>query len=379
MRTLLFLSVLLIPATAYTAEREAFVKSDEVSLLAGPGTNMPETARLRRGARIRVHHEEGDYFAIQPPAGCISWVRMNYLQFVKPGESIAFPSAAVVDANGLAKLKAGRVGEAKPLGVERIAVPDGTVLTVVGQKVEIDGVKWYPVAAPEDDFRYVLKTTVELGNAIESKYVVTSPNNGPTGMETAAIPTLPTASIPAPAGGYGNHPRWIEAQRAERAGDLDLAEKIYLDLAKEMNKPGGTEKLAEDCYARVHDIRERRRRSSGRTSMTTTPTPERRDDAKGDVTTVSAVTQNKSEIATSETPRWEGPGTLYTSALRFNGEKLFALQSNPKSVLTYAIAGKGVDLSRQTNQSLRLYGTIVPLAGYPGQTVMTVTRVEQAK
>ena len=378
MRTLLFLSVLLIPTTAFTAEREAFVKSDEVSLLAGPGTNMPETARLRRGARIRVHHEEGDYFAVQPPAGCISWVRMNYLQFVKTGESIVFPSAAVVDANGLAKLKAGRVGEAKPLGVERIAVPDGTVLTVVGQKVEIDGVKWYPVAAPEDDFRYILKTTVELGNAIESKYVVTSPNNGPTGTATPAILPLPTASIPAPVGSNWNHPRWIEAQRAERAGDLDLAEKIYLDLAKEMNKPGGTEKLAEDCYARVHDIRERRRRASGRTSMVT-PTPDRRDGAKRDVTMVSAVTPSKSESTESETPRWEGPGTLYTSALRFNGEKLFALQSNPKSVMTYAIAGKGVDLARQTNQSLRLYGTVVPLAGYPGQTVMTVTRVEQAK
>ena len=194
---LLFLSVWLIPTTTFAAEREAFVMSDEISLLAGPGTNMPETARLRRGARIRVHHEEGDYFAVQPPAGCISWVRMNYLQFIKPGESTVFPLAAVIDANGLAKLKAGRVGDAKPLGVERIAVPDGTVLTVVGQKVEIDGVKWYPVAAPEDDFRYVLKTTVELGNAIESKYVVTSPNNGPTGPATPAIQPLPTASITA--------------------------------------------------------------------------------------------------------------------------------------------------------------------------------------
>ncbi len=175
MRTILFV-LLLSGSSAFAAEREAFVKVDAVSLLAGPGTNLPETARLARGARVRIHHEEGDYYAVQPPAGCISWVRMSYLQFVKPVDSTAFPCAAVVDANGMAKLQSGRVGDAKPLGIERTSLPDGTVLTVVGQKVEVNGVKWYPVASPEDDFRFVLKSHVDLGSAIESKFTIRSPD-----------------------------------------------------------------------------------------------------------------------------------------------------------------------------------------------------------
>ena len=145
------------------AEREAFVKADDVALLAGPGTGMPEVARMRRGTRLRVNHESGDYYAVQPPAGSISWVRAGYLHFVseRPGGPTVFPAAAVVDANGLAKLKVGKVGDAKPLGVERTALPDGSVLTVVGQRIELDGIKWFPVASYD---KYMYENYYSVGS-----------------------------------------------------------------------------------------------------------------------------------------------------------------------------------------------------------------------
>ena len=102
MRNVLTLAALILASSTVAAgEREAFVRGDETSLLAGPGSGMPETARLRRGTRLRIHHEEGDYYAVQPPAGSISWVRAGYVQFVpeRPGGPTVFPVAAVVDAN----------------------------------------------------------------------------------------------------------------------------------------------------------------------------------------------------------------------------------------------------------------------------------------
>lgn len=410
MRTIATLTLIAFTTAAlHAADQEGTVKSDEIALLSGPGTNMPETARLRRGAKLRVHHEEGDYYAVQPPAGCISWVRMSYLQFVGSSDPAVFPCAAVVDSNGLAKLRAGKVGQTTPLGVERVAVADGTVLTVVGQKSDDHGVKWYPIASPEGDYRYVLKSSVDLGRTIESKFTVASPNNGPTGIVTASGTQALTASIPPALGANWDHPQWIAAQQAERVGDLDRAESIYLELAKEMNRPGGTEKLAEDCYARIHDIRERRRKAgkaSGQ-SMLTNPANDRSIPANSETMTASVNasrtrttgsagtvsgrnnlnatnTANPTNTGSNakndgETARWEGPGTLYLSALRVNGERVYALQSTPRTVLTYALPGKGIDLSRMTNQVVRLYGTVVPLTGYPGMSLMTVTDMDVVK
>jgi hypothetical protein len=140
----------LFTSIAGAGERDAVVIADQAVLLAGPGAGMPEAAVLRRGTRLRIVREEGDYYAVQPPAGSIAWIRHVYLTFVpeKPGGPTQFPTAAVVDSNNQARLRIGRVGEPRPLNVERTAVPDGTLLTVIGQKVEIEGGKWYPVIAP---------------------------------------------------------------------------------------------------------------------------------------------------------------------------------------------------------------------------------------
>lgn len=385
MRNALTLAVLIfVSPTTFGGEREAFVRGDETSLLAGPGSGMPETARLRRGTRLRIHHEEGDYYAVQPPAGSISWVRAGYLQFVpeRPGGPTVFPVAAVVDANGQARLKAGRVGDNRPLGVERTAVPDGTLLTIVGQKVEVEGIKWYPVVCPEDDFRYIARNTVELGSPVDSKFVVTLPNNGVVPV-AGSSPAGPVASIPGsapPIGGNWNHPLWVEAQRAERAGEWDRAETVYLSLAREMNKPGGNEKLAEECYARVHDLREKRRRTNGGRTSRVEP-----NDTTGDgvrrtsAMTASTATPVKKETATDDRPRWEGPGMLYPSAMRVNSQKLYALQTTGDFVVTYAVPGPGVDLSTAVGKPVRLFGTVTPLTGYPGKTVMTVTKVESGR
>lgn len=362
MRPQVALFLLLSWGTCFAGEREAVVVVDEAVLLAGPGGGMPETMRLRRGQRVRVAQEEGAYYVIQPPAGSIAWVRGAYLQFVpeRAGGPVNFPAAAVVDGNQQVKIRPGRVNELIPLTVERTVVPDGTAVTVIGQKVELEGVKWYPIAAPDDDFRYVLKESIRIGEPIDSKFVV----NG----TQASFPRTASAAVVAnPATGES---RFRDAQAAEQAGDLERAERLYLECAKEMARPGGSDKMAEQCYAKVHEIRERKRKAGqfsepSRTLAATVP--------ERPPTTSAPANDRRADPATEG--GWQGPGTVYPSSIRFNGQKLFALQSNSQTVLTYLLPGPGVDLSSYSGKVIRVYGLSAPLTGYAGKTVMTVTKV----
>src|SRR5205085_99670 len=94
----------------------------------------------------------------------------------------------------------------------------------------------------------------------------------------AAVPTgasgvsAPTASIPgagdgqlppstpaAPAKPTVQHPLWAQAEAAERDGRSDEAEKLFFQLARAMNEPGGDHDVANLCYTRIHTLREKRR------------------------------------------------------------------------------------------------------------------------
>jgi hypothetical protein len=362
MRPLMLLISICSGSSCWAGEREAVVVVDEAVLLAGPGGGMPETMRLRRGQRVRVAMEEGAYYVIQPPAGSIAWVRGAYLQFVpeRAGGPVNFPAAAVVDGNQQVKIRPGRVNEPKPLAVERTTVPDGTAVTVVGQKIDVEGVKWYPIAAPDDDFRYVLKESIRIGEPIDSKFVV----NG----TQATFPR--TASAAVVANQATGESRFRDAQAAEQAGDLERAERLYLECAKEMAKPGGSDKLAEQCYAKVHEIRERKRKAGQLAAPSRTlaaTVPDRPPSAP------TSANDRRSDAATEG--GWQGPGTVYPSSIRFNGQKLYALQSNSQTVLTYLLPGPGIDLSSYSGKSIRVYGQSAPLTGYAGKTVMTVAKV----
>jgi hypothetical protein len=332
--------VLLFASASSAGDREAVVRADEAVLLAGPDGGSPETMRLGRGQRVRVISEDGSYFVVRAPAGSIAWVRGAYLRFV-PERPTTLPAAAVVDANGQAKLRPGRLNEPKPLLLERTGLPDGTAVTVVGPKVEIDGVKWYPIIAPEDDVRYVAKSAIEIGGTVP---VAVGPATiGRGGMTTA------------------EQPRWQEAQAAERSGDTVRAEALYLELARDMQKPGGSDAVAEACFARVHELRQKRK-PSGVEVATARPRSEPRDRP-----------EPRAERAEAA---WVGPGVLYGSSLRVNGQKVYALQSTSQTVLTYVLPGPGIDLASRTGKLVRVNGSSAPLTGYPGKTVLTATSVE---
>jgi hypothetical protein len=334
MRTL---ALLLAVAPAAVAQQTlATVGPDAATLRSGPGDKMPDTGVLPAGTTVIVHHEYGDWVAIQPPRGALAWVLAPLVDGVSPARP--WPQNGVVstlDGHSV-KLAAGRTGYGLPLLTQRTSVPDGTVLTVVGPKVKAeDGAAWYPVVPPEDDFRYLPRASVQAATGRRAGgYVVRSPNLPGDDRPTAVPASVGRAADP-PASGL-----WAEAERAERAGEYARAESLYLRLAGEANRAGDLD-TPPRCYARVHALREKQRGS-----RTAAPAED-----------------------------WAGPGSLRASGLNYTGRQTYALVGARGEVKCYVLAGPGLELESRVGERVELFGRTTYPGDLRGTPLLTATRV----
>ena len=247
---------------AQSAPFVATVSESEVKLRAGPSDKYPETGTLPRGSRVTVDHEEpAGWLAIAAPHTAVSWVPAQFLSGFDPAKPL--PQNAVVQGEGEVTLAAGQVGVPQPLEIRRVKVPDGTILVVVGAKAVFQNKTWFPVVPPDGDFRYVPRTAVRSVGAADNTFVVTGGSTAKPNLPAAAgVPAaLPTAAgmADAPRAGGVSHPLWAQAEQAELAGRLDDAEKLFFELARIMNEPGGDHDVANQCYTRIHTLREKKR------------------------------------------------------------------------------------------------------------------------
>lgn len=336
---------------------------DSVVLRAAPKPDAADTGRLVRGATVTVHRAEGDdWLAIQPPAGSRSWISHLFVDGVKP--NAPFPQNGTVVADREVRLAAGHPDLDKPLDVRKTAIPDGTLVKVLGAKVKADdGTSWwYPIEPPADDFRYIPKSAVKLTGPVGRGFGVTSPSESKSEWTAA--------SKPAEKGTNPNHPLWADAERAEAAGQTDRAEELYFKLARESNGPGGDPELANLCYTRIHALRERKRQAN------TAPTTSRRTDtdpprpAKTDDTPPPA----KPTVRGGE---WTGAGVL-RGAWRSGGRLYYALEDDRGRVMAYAVS-RQIDLGKYVGKTVDLYGPITRPAGFEKDGLVTVERVDLAR
>ncbi len=372
----------------------ATVTVPEVKLRAGPSDQFPETGTLTAGMVVLVDHEEPNgWLAVSDPPQVlrsVSWVPMQYITYDK---NAPIPQNVVVDEGG-APLRAGRLGLAQPLPVQRTRVPGGTILVVIGPGVQFEGRTWYPVAPPPGDFRYLPKSAVRAEAARPAAFVVREPAPQAAGgaAESASVTPAASGTLPATPGttagsasrgsaptgsaptgsastgiapaAWQADPLWQQAEAAEKAGRLEEAERLYFELARRLNEPGGDRNLANLCYTRIHMLREKRRGVSGGASADpfrpTSPAapgsagPSASGRALGPPIPVTApVTSGEARDAT---PRWHGPGRLVRSAIALDGRKTYALEANPGIPIVYVVAGSGVDLDRYVNSYVDVYG-----------------------
>ncbi|MGL4423958.1 MAG: hypothetical protein ACRCZF_25110 [Gemmataceae bacterium] len=380
-------------ATAQNGQQVGIVVSDDVVVRGAPRPDGPDTGILLRKSSVIVHHTEGDhYYAIQAPPNSVSWV--NHL-FIKPTREngTTFPQNWSVAADGAIRLAVGRPGTNRPLEVRQTTIPDGTILIVTGPKVDSpeDSTKWYPIVPPEDDFRYVPKDAIRLEGPFRSSFIVRSGEPLSGNRTEPSVASLPNPSArlgtAAPSLLGGSAPKssnalWQQAERAEQAGDFDLAEKLYFQLAREMNGPGGDADLVNQCYTRIHSIRERRR--NGATSRSTNPQtadkttwdPPGRNSEVPRIDPPATNRDGDRRNRPDDRPQWTGSGTLRRTSITVDGgRQVFALENARNQVLFYAVAEAGVDLNRYERKSVDLFGVHVSITDLRVPLVK-VTQVE---
>lgn len=387
----LVLAVLPAGAAAQSGPYFAVVTDAEVIHRAGPSDKFPETGKIPRGTRVVVEREaDNGWLEITAPAGSVSWVHHTFI--AQPDPNRPLPQNVEVEAEGEVTLAAGRADLAQPLDIRRTKMPKGSILVVIGAKVQYDGKWWYPVAPPPGDFRYIPKTAVQAERPANTSFVVKGHDAVVPAGSTASPPaTGPAAAIPGPGAAppkpIVNHPLWAQAEALEKDGRLDDAEKVYFQLARLMNDPGGDHDIANLCFTRIHGLREKKRVAAppGVAGGTGTLMPPVRDDRSSarpapvpDRSPPPAAerTPPPSSDPQDNRPRWAGAGKLVRSAVVLDGRRTYALDPAPDgSPRLYVVAAKDVDLERYVNRRVDVFGTTYSRREL-SKPYMVVTQVE---
>jgi hypothetical protein len=377
----------------------AVVSDAEVKLRAGPSDSFPETGSLKRGSAVVVEREENGWLAVTAPSGSVSWIAFSFVEDLAPERPT--PKNGVVEAEGEVTVAAGKAGLPQPLDVRREKIPQGTAVLLIGPPVEFAGKKWWPIAPPPGDVRYLPKTAVRYEKPAANNFTVRVNDAGgpvPPGAAPSPVPTAsPLATVPGPggatpAGGVTaskpavNHPLWAQAEAAERDNRLADAEKAYFELAAIMNGQGGDHDIANLCYTRIHAIRERKRNASGgsppakagagagaplKTNVLQSPARDDRGVRAGTPTPLPAgagrsagTTVGGSAGGAGAKPpaadgaRWTGPGVVRRSVLTPDGtgKPAYALETAPGVVKAYVIGGDGVNMENYLGKRVEVYG-----------------------
>lgn len=369
MRTITAIIVLGLSALEVSAQnvpRRGRITADSTVLRSGPSEQMPETGTLYRGTIVEIDHEEpGGWLAIEPPRGQVSW--LNHLNVgPAPGQAVdALPRNAIVHAEPDTMIAIGRAGFGQPLDVRRTKVPDGTLVLVIGHKVEHAGSHWLPIEPPHGDFRYIRSDAVDVGAPLQT-FAVRSPKVEPQPLapnpSSAPGTTMPASATTEPRGSevWPNHPFWQQGEQAERDGDFTRAEQLFLRLAAEMNQPGGDVELANLCYTRVHAVREKARNGGGArlTSRPADPVPVR---------------------TTAVSGQWTESGVIRLAGFRVGGQSTYALVGSGGKLICYALSGPGVELDRFRGYEVELYGPMTHPSDLRGTGVVTVSQVRMPR
>lgn len=364
MRRALFAGLILaaLPAAAAAQNNRYLgtITDPEVLVRSGPSDKYPETGTLKQGAPVIVDHEEYGWLAIEAPKGSVSWVPIAFVEF---DASRPTPQNAVVSED--VTLASGRVGLAQPLAeVRKTKVPAGSIVKVIGQKTTFDNKQWYPVEPVYGDFRYVPKSAVKAGEPASTAFVVK--DTPPPGVTPIGATTpKPNSTEGGPLGSGGakpgvNNPLWAQAEAAERDGRNEEAEKLYFQLARQMNEPGGDHDIANLCYTRIHALREKKRSSVIPPMNIPGPSGSPRTESpRNERPALLPPTKNEPTGTTTgnEKGSWTGVGRLVLSALVLDGRTTYALETAPGVTQLYVVAGPGVDLKQYKNRKVNVFGT----------------------
>ena len=328
------------------ARRTATVDVSVAEVISGPGLAYPATGQLRKGDTVIVLQEENGLVAIQPPPGAVSWIRQIHLEKVEPNES---GKANVPVAVEQAEVLAGSDKDRRLTNRVTTRLPKGTIVEVQGPAVRVDErTSWYPIAPPEGDVRWVLKSALKQSSltalAPPTPYhrpeTTAQPVAGSAGARAGGTPVA--AGLPA---ALSEHRLWGQASQAERAGDYDAARKLYARIYQDLWDQRAERDAIVICYNRYTRCDELFKKGEGSPGR---PPAEGRAGPKP--------TSDAREAAGSG--RWSNPG--YLQELRnvlVDGQPVFSLADDRGNVVNYVTGVAGINLKAYNGKRVQVYGT----------------------
>jgi hypothetical protein len=381
-------------ARAESFPYDATVSVPEVEVRSGPNADkFYATSKLRQGQAVRVVGEKNGWLAISPPPGSFSWVNARHLG--QPGSLTRW-----VLADDTPVLIGSELTNDPPT-VQQVLLQRGTQVVVLSaQKAYADNGAWLPIQPPPNEVRYLPREAVR---AVAPVAPETTTAQRPPGA-LAGGPKAETAiPVSPPGSANGNAPRaglapedetlWLQAQGAERAGQVARAEELYDQLARRTLDHG----LQMRCYNHIRFLRggtpgtapaaslpghpaavtsathpnpsspERLiptpSNTSGPMPPLTVPSPRHLAAAQYNSTpearSPAATVGTRSPQPAVPPPQWSRPGSLRRTAFAVDGQPTFVLQDERGLPLLYVTAQPGLSLEPYVNRNLRLYGPVV--------------------
>ncbi|VTS06517.1 hypothetical protein [Tuwongella immobilis] len=401
----------------------ASIASVEVPVRCGPTDKYAVASYLRRGDRVQIHHIDGDYLAITPPTGSVSWVNHRFLSEMM-NEQAGRANAILLQDR--VEIRIGCVVTGLPLPVKQLNLPRGTIVEIIGPKVIADNSTWYPIVPPAGEYRYILRTSVGSPQPGESVAARVDRDAGNYSGNGSASPIgRPVSEVPTPQAPASNHPLWLRAEQLEASGDYAAAQQTYAQLAQELQRTNGDYELSVICYNRINRLQQSSQASAASMSQpmtspfTTTsnpgqsmpvePIPTRTTSLPNAIPATTSANPNPNAMpvartaanplrnstnpapsATNNPPaassesttsggvarlQSSGEGLLRRCGFSIDGRAAYVLESYDARYRLYVTAQPGVNLESYLNREVELIGSVSYRGDIRGGNFMSVSRV----
>jgi hypothetical protein len=349
------------PDVRYVIVPEAYAR-------AGPSDKFYPTNALRRGERVEVVAEGGDWLAIRPPEGSFSWINTRHLQNVVPQQPnyVVTPEGVTVPI-----LIGSSVWKDQPT-VEGLRLQRGTQVRSIGPpRPAPDGSgSWMPVESPAAEKRYLPASAVSR----TPPSVVSSP--------PVAVGSAPPGVTTPPLNG---DVLWRQAQQAEQNGQIAAAIQLY-EQAGKANLSLNPER-AMAAYERARALERSHPSAAGSFTPAGYPS-EARYSGPGRVYPLGSAPEapslripqpgGQSAATTAGSTSWSDVGYLRPAGRRVAGQGHYQLEDSTGRPIVYVTPQPGLNLDAYCNSNVRVYGTAVfndSLRAY----VVTATSAEPAR
>ena len=350
--------------TATVGERDARV-------WAGPGFGTALLGTVKQGERVTIYGKEGQYYAVRPSDESRSWISHLCLDKVDP--KAGFPqNVAVVEATN--KVFYGPDGRNAPCDVKLAGVVErGTLVSVLGKKVNVEGKWYYPIKPLAREYRYVSEFDVRDVKTYER------PPSSPGDPNIYQATANGSAPPRVPGGTAVDSTAFARAEEAERNRNYAEAGRLYTEALVEMKAKGAdlaTRALLENRIERMGDARGGSRPDTPLYTPSRTPLdpPPSTGRLLGNPKATAAADANR-KLNSS------GVGYLRASSVMINERPSYALEDGRGQLMFYATTEPGSDLNLEAylRKPVDLWGFVQVRSDVRGAPHMVVQSAHVAK